>query len=106
MIPIPPFLDNVPATGQPLLAATLDAVLSQVFGDDAGAEGAWQLAREEAVKLVVEAVLSQVAKSGIDKKTVDKVRAFMKKHSARLKKGEGFDLAAFEGQLKKALAKQ
>ncbi len=99
------FLDKIPSTGQPLVAATLDAVLSQIFQDDRGASSAWQLARDAAVKVVVQTVLGQVAKSGIDKKVVDKVRAFMKKQIARLKKGEGFDLSAFETQLQKALAK-
>ncbi len=100
------FLNKIPSTGQPLVAATLDAVLSQIFEGDGDAHSAWQLAREEAVKVVVETVLSQVAKSGIDKKAVGKVRAVMKKQIARLKKGKGFGVLAFETQLQKALAKQ
>ena len=101
-----PLLDELPPTaGQPsraTITAALDAIFDEIFADGVGADANWGLARNSALRTVVEIALNKLAEYGATKEDIEKMRETIQE---LLKQDALFDPDSFATQLDHLLRK-
>ena len=101
------FLDKIPVgTGgdkETLFAAVLDAIFSTVFDNHLDERAAWQVVRTEAISVLVNTSLAELAKVPLNPGKVTIFETFIRKQMNKLANGEPFDLPAFGENLQKVL---
>jgi hypothetical protein len=97
------FLDKVPATAQPIVAATLDAIFETIFDPQLDPKASWQLLRTETILILVDITLDKLAKIKLASSVLTVFTKFLEQQVEALGGGDVLDLIAYGKALELAL---
>ncbi len=91
---------NIDGEETQLLNYGIDIVLDLAFGQKSNAKTKWALANSLAISLLIDGVLSRIAKEGASEEVVNLTKEFLEGEIEVLTNGQPFDINAVVAQLK------
>ena len=91
---------NMGGTEVQYLNYGIDIVLDVAFGEKADAKAKWALASGQALDMLIDGVLTRIAKEGASENVMQLTRDFLNGEIESLTNGQGFDVKVIEAKLK------